>query len=207
MEMVHDLKVPIQLIYSCAQLLQIELKQDSRAAEYVNMMMNSAQQLRGMVMGLLDQDRHVPAIESMKNIDIASELRGICRRCGIHAETSGKRIAFSSNVAVLRMHTDPNLLVRIMQNLLSNALRYTPRGERVDVRLNAMGDSIEISVIDHGCGIPHDRLERIFDPGVSDGGTGYGLAIVRDGAETLGGSVRVESDRTGSRFIVRLPVR
>lgn len=207
MELVHDLKVPIQMIYSCAQLLQLELKQDSRATEYVQMMMTSAQQLRGMVMGMLDRDRRAAGPESAAGIDIVPELRGVCRRFEIQSAPSEKRIAFSSNVSALRMRTDPVLLTRIAQNLLSNALRYTPRGGCVDVRLESMGDSVEISVSDHGRGIPRDMLEHIFEVGVSDGGTGYGLAIVRDGAASLGGGVRVESDRTGSRFTVRLPVR
>ena len=53
MKLVHDLKVPIQLIFSCAQLLQLELKQDSHAAEYLQMMLSSAQQLRHMVTDVL----------------------------------------------------------------------------------------------------------------------------------------------------------
>lgn len=209
MKLVHDLKVPIQLIFSCAQLLQLEFekKQDSPAAEYLQMMLSSAQQLRHMVTDVLDQNRAVAVSEVAKNIDVVSEVRGICRRCDIYAGSSGKRVNFVSNAASLRMRTDPDMLVRMLQNLLSNALRYTPNNGRVDVQLNAMGDFVEIAVIDHGCGIPRDQLSRIFEVGVSDGGTGYGLSIVRDGARGLGGSVRVESDSNGSRFTVRLPIR
>ena len=207
MKLVHDLKVPIQLIFSCAQLLQLELKQDSHAAEYLQMMLSSAQQLRHMVTDVLDQNRSAPSSEGERNIDVVSEVRGICRRCEIYAESSGKRVNFTSNAASLRMRTDPDMLVRMLQNLLSNALRYTPFGTDVDVRLNVMGDFVEIAVIDHGCGIPHDQLSRIFEVGVSDGGTGYGLSIVRDGAQALGGSADVESDSNGSRFTLRLPVR
>ncbi len=207
MKLVHDLKVPIQLIFSCAQLLQLELKQDSHAAEYLQMMLSSAQQLRHMVTDVLDQDQPAASPEGMKNIDVVSEVRGICRRCEIYAESSGKRVNFASNAASLRMRTDSDMLVRVLQNLMSNALRYTPCGKSVDVQLNALGDFVEIAVIDHGCGIPRDQLSRIFEVGVSDGSTGYGLSIVREGARALGGSVSVESDSNGSRFTVRLPVR
>ena len=209
MKLVHDLKVPIQLIFSCAQLLQLEFEkqQDSPAAEYLQMMLSSAQQLRHMVTDVLNQNRPVVPCETTKNIDVVSEVRGICRRCEIYAASSGKRVNFVSNAASLRMRMDSDMLARMLQNLLSNALRYTPNDGRVDVRMDAMGDFVEIAVIDHGCGIPRDQLSRIFEVGVSDGGTGYGLSIVRDGAQALGGSVRVESDSNGSRFTVRLPVR
>ena len=207
MKLVHDLKVPIQLIFSCAQLLQLELKQDSHAAEYLQMMLSSAQQLRHMVTDVLDQNRTGASPEGMKNIDLVSEVRGICRRCEIYAESYGKCVNFVSNAASLRMRTDSDMLVRVLQNLMSNALRYTLCGTSVDVQLNAMGDFVEIAVIDHGRGIPREQLSRIFEVGVSDGSTGYGLSIVREGARALGGSVSVESDSNGSRFTVRLPVR
>ncbi|HEY5813080.1 MAG TPA: HAMP domain-containing sensor histidine kinase, partial [Terrimicrobiaceae bacterium] len=111
----------------------------------------------------------------------------------------------------LSVHADASLLRRILQNLLSNAISYTPRGEVVIAaqEIDAEG-SVECSVTDNGAGIPSDRLETIFskletDPG-KEGGTGLGLAIVKAFVEQQGGTVTVETEEgVGSIFRFTLP--
>lgn len=109
---------------------------------------------------------------------------------------------------------DPEGMTQIAENLLDNAVKYTPPGGRVDLRVEASGGEVVLTVSDTGPGIPAKDLDRIFerfyrvDQARSRelGGTGLGLAIVKHFAQAMRGGVRVESvEGEGSRFIVSLP--
>src|SRR5204863_4733879 len=114
---------------------------------------------------------------------------------------------FGSNFAYLG---DAERLHQLVVNLGANAIRFTPRGGRVVVRLIDEGGEFELQVEDTGVGIPADALPHIFDAyrqaHRQRGGTGLGLAIVRGVADAHGGRVTVESQAgKGSRFTVLLP--
>lgn len=105
---------------------------------------------------------------------------------------------------------DEDVLVRVMVNLVGNAVKFTPQGGAVTVGLIDVGSAVEIVVEDTGIGMPAADLPHIFDPyrqaHREPGGSGLGLAIVKGLVEAHGGQVRVESEEgRGSRFLVRLP--
>lgn len=108
---------------------------------------------------------------------------------------------------------DPVRVREIVVNLVSNALRYTPSGGRVEVLVRTDGDADVLEVRDTGSGIPAQDLPRVFDRfqrHADTGGTGLGLAIVRDLVAAHGGTVTAASDGVpgrGSTFLVRLPRR
>ena len=210
MQFAHDLKMPIQLIYSCVQLLELELKPNDRAKGYLKLLERSADQLQSMVRSALD-DGGLPGAGPAVRLnvrDVVAEAREVARQCELFAREQGVAVAFRSNAAEFSMAVDVEKLDRILHNLLSNALRFTPAGGRVEVAVELRGDAVEFAVADDGCGIPPERQQRVFELGETDGGLGYGLAIVREYAGLLGGGVRVESaPGRGSRFLVRLPVR
>lgn len=208
MQFAHDLKMPIQLIYSCVQLLEMELSPNARAEGYLEMLMRSANQLQSMVSGALDGrgDFNVDSPE-MKICDVVQQARSASRACAIFAGEKNVRLHFETNAVCFRMPTDVRRIESILNNLISNALRFAPPGGHVGVSVCVRGDAVEFSVSDDGGGIPLDRQQIIFENGVTEGGHGYGLGIVRDCARSLGGDVRVESaPGHGSRFTVRLPV-
>lgn len=106
---------------------------------------------------------------------------------------------------------DASLLRRVFQNLIANAIRYTPHG-RITIGARELGaeSTVECWVSDNGTGIPPDLVEKVFDKGETDpdsaGGTGLGLAIVKTFVEAHGGKVRVESQEgAGSLFQFTLP--
>ena len=113
------------------------------------------------------------------------------------------------------MHGDYDRLRQVVWNLLSNALKFTPAGGRVDVRLERAGDQFTLTVADTGVGIPLAFLPHVFErfrqadgsTTREQGGLGLGLAIVKELTDLHGGSVRAESDGPGcgARFIVSLP--
>ena len=202
MELAHDMRTPIQLIYSCVQLLEMELAPNERAEGYLQTLAQSAGQLQSMVEHALDGEKLHPELR-----DVVAEVRSLCRQCALFARGRGIEICFSSNVPELRMCTDAEKLRRILNNLISNALRFTEDGGCVEVACVASADAVELRVRDHGCGIPVELQEKIFVNGVTDGGHGYGLGVVQSYARLLGGDISVKSaPGRGSCFILRLPV-
>jgi two-component system sensor histidine kinase BaeS len=100
---------------------------------------------------------------------------------------------------------------RVLGNLLANAIRHTPTGGRVTVRVEPDGSGgLLVAVSDTGSGIPADLLARVFErfaKGADSGGSGLGLAIARDLVEAHGGSIEAESrEGEGTTIRVRLPV-
>jgi len=111
----------------------------------------------------------------------------------------------------LVVYADAGLLARVFQNLIANAIKYTPRGEVV-IGANDPGSDgpVECWVSDNGAGIPAALLEKIFDKGetdqVGEGATGLGLAIVKTFIEAHGGKVTAEStEGAGATFRFTLP--
>lgn len=106
------------------------------------------------------------------------------------------------------LRASPEVLRSILRNALENALKYTPNGGEVTLRLLADGDSAVLEVIDNGTGIPASERERVFDsfyrmPGSAGEGSGLGLAITREAATRLGGSVSLHERQKGSGLVFR----
>ncbi len=209
MEFAHDLKMPIQLIYSCVQLLEMELSSNARVEGYLKLLAQSADQLQSMVRSAL-VERPDSGSEELHLVsgDVVARVRSLGRQCALCAREKGVRFGFHANVSSFSMLIDGEKLDRMLQNLLSNALRFTSSGGHIVLSVLVRGDAVDFSVEDDGCGIAYDRQRRIFERGESQGGTGYGLAIVRNYARQLGGEVMLESaPNVGSRFTLHLPVR
>ena len=110
---------------------------------------------------------------------------------------------------------DPVHLSRLLDNLIGNAIKFTPPGGTITVRLQRSNSDAKLEVIDTGVGIPEDKIVRIFDrfyqvDGSTTrryGGTGLGLALVKEIALSHGGEVTVESSiGKGSTFRIKLPL-
>jgi len=126
---------------------------------------------------------------------------GLRLRCELHAERALTR-------------ADPNRIAQVLDSLLSNAIKFSPDGGDVTLRIAARDGDVVIEVQDHGIGIAREKMPRIFErfyqaDGPTTrrfGGVGIGLAIVRQIVELHGGTVEVESTPgKGSTFRVRLP--
>ncbi len=112
------------------------------------------------------------------------------------------------------LYGDADKVRQVLVNLITNAIKFSPEGAEVDVSHHAVGDEVEIRVVDRGRGIAPEHRERIFEPFVQvedgksrrHGGSGLGLAISREFASGMGGSLSLESEPgVGSTFILRLP--
>lgn len=116
--------------------------------------------------------------------------------------------------ASLKLRADPDLLGRVVQNLLDNALKHTPEGGRVTISAKPSGEALEISFRDTGPGIAPEHVPLLFEPYYQaaarregrTNGAGLGLAFCREALKAMGGSIRVESQAgRGSEFAIKLP--
>ena len=202
MELIHDLRLYLQLMQSSAQLLALTAGPGSR--EYADMLLDGASRMGRLLERAMDGGDKT----SFVPIDVVDVLRTLCLRCRYCAEQHGAGLTFDANVSALTLVTDPDRLSRVVLNLVMNALRFTPKGGRVALSLAALGDFVEISVTDEGPGIAPERLPYIFLRGETDDGHGYGLPSASDGARLLGGSLSAKPNRErGTTFTLRLPVR
>jgi signal transduction histidine kinase len=142
-------------------------------------------------------------------VDLGAEVRTVV--VGFRDRFAESGIELRSEIEDVHVQGDAVRLRQIVSNLLSNALKFTPRGGRVTVSVAERSDSAILEVTDTGPGIPPEEIDRVFDRfyrgrTVRAGGSGIGLAVVRDLAGAHGGEVSVESESgRGSRFLVVLP--
>jgi signal transduction histidine kinase len=132
------------------------------------------------------------------------------------AKEKGVLVELETGYPVMAL-ADPDLLDRVAWNLIHNAIKFTPSGGNVRVRVGEEGGFATIEVLDTGPGIPEDRIDQIFErfvrlddsrtPGEREGGTGLGLAIVRAISDLHGGRVEAWNRREGgAAFRVCLPL-
>jgi protein-histidine pros-kinase len=209
----HDLRQPVQALALLNGALRRTIK-DELALEMVESQQNSLDAMTNLLNSLLDISR----LDAGK-VEPEYEEFGIQRLVDrLHAEFSRqalhKGLRFEVDTcdgAIVR--SDPNLLGEIIQNFVSNAIRYTDKGT-VLLRCREDGDNLWIDVKDTGIGIDAAHLDEVFlefhqirSPGSNNEGFGLGLAIVKRLADLLGHEIAVLSDPgTGSTFSVRLPI-
>ena len=160
-------------------------------------------------------DRATAQIES-RAVDIAPLVKDVAGRYAALAEAAHTSIAVRASERVTAL-VDPDALRQIVLNLLDNAVKYGPAGQTVTVAVGRDERRAFVVVEDEGPGVKPSDQERIWLPfvrgeraaGTRAGGTGLGLAVVRELARALGGDARVSpagDGATGARFIVELPL-
>jgi signal transduction histidine kinase len=164
---------------------------------------------------MLSRAREAPLEVEMMEVDPAELAAEVVRRLSGVAERAGVTLLPSLPRRLGTFRADPDGIRELVGNLLGNAIRYTPRGGRVEVRLARREDAVHLEVEDTGIGIPREDLPRVFDEfyrasnarEVSAEGTGLGLAIVKAVAEQHGGRVAIDSDPgRGTLVVVDLPL-
>jgi signal transduction histidine kinase len=215
----HDLKSPLASIKGTAQLLQRRLEQGTepdlqRLSDGLGRVDAIATRAAGVVDELLDITR----MQMGQRLDLerrAVDLVELAREAiGEHQQASDRHtLELHADQPELVGMWDPRRLARVLSNLLDNAIKYSPNGGPVDVRVGQDDDWAVVSVADHGIGIPPAELDRVFqrfqrgsNVGGRISGTGIGLASARHIVESHGGSISVTSEEgAGATFVVRLP--
>jgi signal transduction histidine kinase len=129
------------------------------------------------------------------------------------ADLKGVRLHFSGNGELSQLWADPTRIAQLLDNLITNAMKFTPEGGDVTVTVAQRGRSLHVRVADTGVGIPEEEIGRLFErfyrasTGTSAPGTGLGLPIVKSIVEAHGGTISVESEvGAGTAFDVELPL-
>jgi signal transduction histidine kinase len=131
----------------------------------------------------------------------------------VHIEAERHHIALDLDVCEAEMEGNPELLRRAVENIVRNAIRYSPDGGRVQVSLKRAGAQYRIAVRDFGSGVPNESLMQIFDPfyrveedrGRTSGGVGLGLAIAKRAVELHHGSIHASNQWPGLLVEIELP--
>jgi signal transduction histidine kinase len=214
----HELRTPLTALQGFTELLVSRAVPPERATKFLSHLHSEAERLGRIVAELLDLSR----IESGRPLELRRETvdlpEAIERSIELFAVQHPRhRFEWRPHPEARTLHADRDAVDRILQNLISNAVKYSPAGGRVIVATKPSDERphmVELSVEDDGVGIPADQLSRIFDKYVrvpdrrtaAVRGLGLGLALVRGLAEAHGGGVEVESlPAKGSTFRVFLP--
>jgi signal transduction histidine kinase len=208
----HEFRNPMSAIVNAVEILE-RGAQDERTRHAREVVARQARNITRMVEDLLEINRI--ATGKIRLDPQRVELGDTVRHClaTLATRTAAHRVALAA--AEVWVDADPVRLEQIVVNLLDNAVKYTPAGGAIDVRVSREGGHAVLCVRDTGVGIAPDVLPRIFDlfvqgePGAlrGRGGLGIGLAVVQRLADLHGGTIHAESDGPGrgSTFILRLP--
>lgn len=212
----HDLRSPLGAIQNTAELLLEEPGMSDEARRLHQSILGSARHLIDMVNKLLDLSR----LEAGKIVlePLALHASDVARRSLEAIATTAQAKAIATELIVdhdeVPVLADWMKLTQICDNLLSNALKFTPAGGRVTVTVSPAPAGMRLSVADTGLGISADELPHLFEKfrqfhtrGTADErGSGLGLAIVRQLVELHGGSIEVTSEAgRGTTVVVQLP--
>jgi signal transduction histidine kinase len=210
----HDLRNPITMIRGYATMLQMVGSLNERQKEYVEKIIKAAGEMMGLIDNLLDLGRIEAGLGlQLEPLAIEPVLDGALQ--AVRPEALRKDIELSVEMGdeLRPVQGDGTLIRQALLNLLDNALKFTPNGGKVKVRVGVQGEWLRIAISDSGPGIAPMDQARIFEKFRSasrDGGgqgIGLGLAIVRSIAEQHGGRVSVESRLgEGSTFYLELPL-
>jgi len=208
--LVHDLKNPVNAIDLLAQTVLRNAEDVQRSRGTAAKIRSEASALNRMIMSLLDiakaaEGQLAPA---MCAIDTVSLVRGVLDDLRSCASTAGVEIDMDVVAPVL--HADPNLISRVLANLLDNAIGHAPPGSQVRVAVARAAEGIELRVSDAGLGVRQDMREAIFErfqSGPENAGRrnhGLGLAFCKAAVEAHGGRIWIEDGCPGAVFCVRL---
>ncbi len=216
--MSHELRTPLNAIMGFSDIMRQRLfgPLGDRYAEYAELIHESGTHLLELINDVLDMskieaERFELAIETFDARDAVSAVLRLMRG---QADRVGVNLRGVLPITPLQAEADRRAVKQIAMNLISNALKFTPRGGSVTVTVQGRGDVLELIVADTGVGIAQNDLDRLGRPfeqaGDAEqraGGSGLGLSLVRAFARLHGGDMNVESAvGEGATFTVRLPV-
>jgi two-component system OmpR family sensor kinase len=209
----HELRTPIAAIGLQLENLRGDLAPGPAAAQRFSQLESGVRRAQRLVDQLLRLSRQEAAgADGPGMVDLQSQLRESISTLIALADQRGIDLGFVSPEQAqqpMTLRCVPGDLRSVLDNLIENALRYTPEGGVVDVRLLEEQGRVAVEVVDTGPGIPHEMLPRVFDrffrvPGNGVNGSGLGLAIAKGAAQRCGLSLTLRNREDRSGLIARL---
>jgi signal transduction histidine kinase len=214
----HDLRTPLTSIIGYLELLSNKTAplSDEMRQKYIDIAYSKAKRLEKLIEDLFGFTKlnYGKIAMHVTKVDIIKLLSQLLEESYPNFEKRGLSYELQSNVPAKMINADGNLLARLFDNLINNAIKYGAEGKRVTVRVHAEADTVQVSVANYGYVIPAEELPLIFDKfyrveqsrSTTTGGTGLGLAIVKNIVDMHGGKITVKSDLNGTVFTVTLKV-
>lgn len=213
----HDLRTPLTSIVGYLELLagNQQVPADMQH-KYIEIAYGKSRRLQKLIEDLFGFTKLNCGKIAMHvgQIDIVKLLGQLVEEAYPNFVEKGLSYDLQSNVPAKIINADGNLLARLFDNLIGNAIKYGADGKRVLVKIHAEGETVTVSVTNYGYVIPADELPLIFNKfyrveqsrSSSTGGTGLGLAIAKEIVDMHGGTISVASDLNGTVFTVKLQV-
>lgn len=216
----HELRTPLTTVKSYAETL-LDNPCDDKELEnrFLSVIIKEADRMTRIVKDLLTLSRLDEAQTEVKepdDINLQMLLEGVAEKMYITAKKKNQSISYKSLSEVPIFKSDRDKLEQLVINIVSNAIKYTPEGGKVDIVSGMMINEAFIKVIDNGIGIPKENIPRLFERfyrvdkarSRDTGGTGLGLAIAKQIVDNLGGEITINSDTgKGTEVLITLPVR
>lgn len=211
----HDLRTPLTSIIGYLELLSkgIPLTQEMQQ-KYIEIVYTKAKRLEKLIEDLFGFTKVGKVSMNVGTVDIVKLLGQLLEE--FYPSFAEKNLIYElvSNVPAKTITADGNLLARLFDNLINNAIKYGAEGKKVLVNVLAEEEIVTISVTNYGHVIPADELPFIFNKfyrvehsrSTQTGGTGLGLAIAKNIVDMHGGTISVTSDLNGTVFMVKLQV-
>jgi two-component system sensor histidine kinase/response regulator len=208
--LVHDLKNPVHAIKLNSEIIGRDRSVSDRSRAAAGSIVSDTDALLRMIMNLLDlskadEGRLEPARQP---VDLGRIAADITAAMTARARTATVELVVEGSPRTI--DADPDLIRRVLENLVDNAIRHAPEGSAVRITTADTGAGVELRVADAGPGVPEPLRERVFERFVQGdaaprGGRGLGLAFCRLAVEVHGGAIWIEDARPGAVFCVRLP--
>ncbi len=212
----HELRTPVTAIRGALGLVTADGngQMDKKTANLIRIAHSNSERLVKLVNDILDLDRLGSGRErmNMRQVKLAEIINQVVDNMTPVAEAAGVQLLH--NALKAEVVGDPDRLLQVVTNLVSNAVKFSPRSSAVSIQINAGDEGVTLSVVDPGRGIPSDKLETIFDrfqqvdssDARQKGGSGLGLAISKAIVQQHSGRIWAESNPNGgSTFRVFLP--
>lgn len=217
----HELKTPLSVLLGSTDLLLRRIGRldpaplPERDMRLLKVISQQGGRLQRLVESLLDYSRIDSGQLTLERHVL--ELDGLTQRIvdDTLAMMETHVVAYSAKVAPLNIVGDELRLEQVIQNLVQNAMKYSPKGSRIDIQLDQNGDDAVLSIRDAGIGIPAAELPRLFDRffrasntrQLKVRGLGIGLEVVREIVDLHGGRIEVDSvEGLGTTFMIHLPL-
>lgn len=211
----HEMRNPLTAIHASLSVLIDEI--DSNISPTSKKLISIAHQSSAHLIELVNDFLDIQKLEygrmdfHIRTVDLAPLLRKAIELNQTYAQRLGVNLTIKEPVTEIKINADEGRFLQVMANLISNAAKYSPRGESVEVTATPLGQLVRVSISDHGPGIPENFKSRIFqkfsqaDSGTKPG-TGLGLSISKAIVEKLGGTIGFETQiGHGTIFYFDLP--
>jgi PAS domain S-box-containing protein len=211
----HELRTPLGIMYGYIDVMESgEMGPFTAEQEHaVQIIHRQSGRLRFMINRLLAMQTFEANLLKRVKVDPQAWLQEAVQTWQVRADRSGIRLVLDLPPALPHLLADPVFLNQVIENLLDNALKFSPRGTQVQVHAWTQDQQVMITLADQGVGIPSDELNKIFErfyqvDGSATrkfGGMGIGLALCRAIVEAHSGKIWAESNGQGSTFYIALP--